>query len=54
MDMIEADREAARHIWFHWGKPTYIQPEDPLVPEFASHSDKVLLMLFNNNSIPFG
>ena len=35
MSFIKAGREAAKHIWLHWGKPSYVQPDDPLVPEFA-------------------
>ncbi len=35
MDMTESGRQAARHIWFHWGKPTYVQPDDLMTIEFA-------------------
>lgn len=35
MDITESGRQAARHIWFHWGKPTYVQPDDPMTKEFA-------------------
>lgn len=35
MDEVESGKQAARHIWSHWGKPSYIQPDDPMTREFA-------------------